>query len=188
MEFINEKRLFKLIDKFFSSPEGVLREMSQNAFRAGATKCSIFYKDGMLTVVDNGKGIADWQRLVVLADTGWDEETITHQTPAGWGMFYLYSVSDMVKITSRFGTLVIDTERFFRDSEYRERLQPESTPVVDGTVIVAAIKPEFFKALNNIDNSELRVVSDLGYYDTVGMEVTFNGEESRLTSSTTNTR
>ena len=60
----------------FAHAFAVLQELIQNARRAGATHVRIDYDDAtrMLTVADDGCGIADFQTLLTFAASGWGDE------------------------------------------------------------------------------------------------------------------
>src|SRR3989304_5853795 len=83
----------------FSAEPGL--EQAQNAVRSGATGLNITLKDGVLKTIDNGSGAVDPMSLFVLADSNWPEEVEENQKPAGWGLFFLYSISEEVVFTSR---------------------------------------------------------------------------------------
>ena len=146
MKAINENRLFGLLHHFFSKPSLVFTELVQNAQRAGATEVFIDVDDekGILKYKDNGKGVTDPKVMLVLADSGWEKEIQRNQEPAGWGLFVLYAIADSVRITSKFGTLMLDCSRYMTDSEYRKRVltRPEilSDPKSNGLVLEANLK------------------------------------------------
>ncbi|MGJ9418716.1 ATP-binding protein [Massilia sp. CMS3.1] len=73
---------FAFTDKFT-----LLSELMQNARRAGARRIEIAYDDatGILRVVDDGRGIADFQKLLTFNESGWDNETCDEERPFGIG-------------------------------------------------------------------------------------------------------
>jgi len=141
---INEERLFNLLPYFFDHPSSVLVEIAQNAVRSGATMLDIALKDGVLKTIDNGSGADNPESLFVLADSNWPEEVEENQKPAGWGLFFLYSISEEVVFTSRFGTVKVDCKRYLADHEYRlcvlEGMNPDMR--FDGFAIEARLRPE----------------------------------------------
>ena len=147
---IDEKRLFEQIKYFFTEPRKVLIEIAQNSQRAEATKLDIWLQNGILTAKDNGKGCDNAKALFVLASSDWDEEVEMSQNPAGWGTMYLFSISDMVKITSNFGTVTVDCTRFFQDPGYRENIfeTVDSKNTLDGFFIFAAIKVDLIEQIS----------------------------------------
>lgn len=64
---VNVPNLVRNMRFSFTNSVNVLSEMMQNARRAGATLVQFSYsEDGTLVVVDNGKGIDDFQKLLVV--------------------------------------------------------------------------------------------------------------------------
>lgn len=141
---INEERLFTLLPYFFENPSGVLVELAQNASRSGASKLDIALKNGVLTASDNGRGAGDCKSLLVLADSAWSDEVEAQQNPAGWGIFFLISISKKITFSSLFGEIEIECERFLKDRKYRE----SALGLVDrkkssaGFYVEAVLKPE----------------------------------------------
>lgn len=84
-------RLLTKADRLFTgSMEGRIIEILQNARRAGATEVRITNKDNNLVIVqDNGCGIDDFQKLLDLGSSGWDEKLEQGEDPAGVGLFSL---------------------------------------------------------------------------------------------------
>lgn len=110
MQIIQAKvnvRLLSKADRLFTGTiEGRIIELLQNARRAGATQVSINNKDGFVTVKDNGCGIEDFQKLLDLGGSGWDEKLEAGEDPAGVGLFSL--APRQVTIISRNKRVVID--------------------------------------------------------------------------------
>jgi len=83
-------RLLTKADRLFTGTvEGRVIEILQNARRAGATEVRIANKDGFVTVQDNGSGIEDFQKLLDLGGSGWNEKMEAGEDPAGVGLFSL---------------------------------------------------------------------------------------------------
>lgn len=141
---INEDRLFNLLPYFFDHPSSVLVEIAQNAVRSGATRLDITLENGVLKTADNGSGADNPESLFVLADSNWPEDVEENQKPAGWGLFFLYSISEEVVFTSRFGTVRVDCKRYLADHEYRLSVLEGMNPDMrfDGFVIEARLRPE----------------------------------------------
>lgn len=82
-------------DRLFRNDDtGVWSEILQNARRAGATLVEISIEqvepeECFITVQDNGSGIGNFQQLLTLGESGWDEVTETREDPAGMGFFSL---------------------------------------------------------------------------------------------------
>jgi len=86
---VNLRLLTKADRLFTGTVEGRVVEILQNARRAGATEVKITNKDGYVTVRDNGSGIEDFQKLLDLGGSGWDEKMEAGEDPAGVGLFSL---------------------------------------------------------------------------------------------------
>jgi hypothetical protein len=167
---INEEKLFKLLPYFFDRPSAVLLEIAQNAHRSGASRLDITLKGSELEVGDDGSGTDNPQALVCLAESDWPSEVMDNQMPAGWGLFFLMSISETVSFTSLFGTLKIDCKRFLNDALYRNNV----LTMVDGAVrtekgfrIQAHLVEGVFKSV-----AYLQVLESLAYFP---MNITVNG-------------
>jgi len=105
---VDPRLLTKASRLFTGSTEGRIIEILQNARRAGATEVRISNKDGFVTVIDNGSGIDDFQKLLDLGGSGWDEKLGAGEDPAGVGLFSL--APRQVQILSKFYKVVIDKD------------------------------------------------------------------------------
>ena len=84
------KRLLSKADRLFTGTlDGRIIEILQNARRAGATEVTITNKKGLVTVRDNGSGIDDFQKLLDLGNSDWDQGMEEAEDPAGVGVFCL---------------------------------------------------------------------------------------------------
>ena len=105
----NEKQMFKNLGSVFSDKSKVLSELIQNARRAGAGNISITHisningnvADHILTIEDNGKGIVDFQKLLIHSESGWDDATVQAENPFGVGWLSCLFASTEVTIESR---------------------------------------------------------------------------------------
>ena len=86
---VNPRLLTKADRLFIGSVDGRIIEILQNARRAGATEVRISNKEEIVTVQDNGSGIDDFQKLLDLGGSGWDEKLEAGEDPAGVGLFSL---------------------------------------------------------------------------------------------------
>ena len=82
-----DDRLLGELPRFFGGWRPALRELFQNAYRAGATRVAITFDRNILTFADDGCGCEDPALLVTGGQTGWDENRIVE--PAGLGLFSL---------------------------------------------------------------------------------------------------
>jgi len=165
---VNEDRLLSLVHNFFSHPNSVMLELAQNASRSGAKTMEIVLQEDYLKVRDNGHGIEDPEPLFVLADSDWSQDVERDQMPAGWGLFYLYSLSEKVSMKSRFGRIEFDCERFFSDSDYRKNVLGlvDSEDRTDGFEAEVVLKP-------GISDKLAEEKENLGWFS---MNILFNGE------------
>ena len=105
---VNPRLLTKASRLFSGSLEGRIIEILQNARRAGASEVRISNKDNTVTVQDNGSGIADFQKLLDLGGSGWDEALELGEDPAGVGLFSL--APRQVTIVSRSHQVTIEKD------------------------------------------------------------------------------
>ena len=126
---INPRLLTKADRLFTGSMEGRIIEILQNARRAGATEVRIKNKDESVYVQDNGSGIDDFQKLLDLGSSGWDERLEAGEDPAGVGLFCL--APREVSITSGNRSVTIREDGWTGEAvEIRK-----SVKKVDGTVL-----------------------------------------------------
>lgn len=111
---INESALIKNLKFAFSNSFTVLTELLQNARRAGATKVDISAQkengEMVLIVVDNGIGISDFQKLLTVAESGWDEKLVQEESAFGMGFLGAIFAARRVVVQSNGHTMDIDTE------------------------------------------------------------------------------
>jgi len=86
---VNPRLLTKAERLFTGTAEGRVIEILQNARRAGAKEVRISNKDGYVTIEDNGSGIEDFQKLLDLGGSGWNQKIEAGEDPAGVGLFSL---------------------------------------------------------------------------------------------------
>jgi hypothetical protein len=167
---INEEKLFKLLPYFFDRPSAVLLEIAQNAHRSGSTRLAVALKGTDLEVEDDGSGTDNPQALICLAESDWPSEVMENQMPAGWGLFFLMSISETVTYTSLFGTLTVDCKRFLNEARYRDNmvgLVDVSTRTEKGFRIEARLMEGVFKSV-----AYVQVLDGLSYFP---MTITMNG-------------
>ncbi len=83
----------------FSNRFTLVSELLQNARRAGATRIALNYDEDkqVLAVHDDGHGVADFQNLLSLHQSGWDADTCAREQPFGVGfMQCLYAATRCV--------------------------------------------------------------------------------------------
>ena len=150
------KRLLSKADRLFTGTlDGRIIEILQNARRAGATQVSITNKDGLVTVLDNGRGIDDFSKLLNLGDSDWDQAMEEAEDPAGVGIFCL--APRKVGICSKGQKLVITKDGW--TGTPLELTQVED--ICNGTELVFADEPwELSKVQKHAVFSGLKVVVD----------------------------
>jgi len=128
--------ILKKVDRLFRNDNtGVWSEILQNAWRAGATRVDISIEQTepegcIVSVEDDGLGITNFQDLVTLGESGWDERTEAKEDPAGMG-FYSLCRSD-VEVSSGSRQVKISPLVFLG----KERAQVENlNPPLAGTKI-----------------------------------------------------
>lgn len=100
---INERRFFENMKHLFASSFSMLGELMQNARRAGATQVD-FELDAehrTLIVRDDGCGIEDFQNVIALCDSGWNEQIQLTDKPFGMGLFSLFFAAEKVVFRSK---------------------------------------------------------------------------------------
>ena len=126
---VSERLLQKANRLFTGTLDGRVIEILQNARRAGATEVRISNKNGLVTIQDNGSGIEDFQNLLDLGGSGWDERLEAGEDPAGVGLFSL--APRKVTIISSNRKTVID-----KDGWIGKPVEVvEDTEAVNGTIL-----------------------------------------------------
>jgi len=86
---VNTRLLSKASRLFTGTLAGRIIEILQNARRAGAKHVEIANRDGTVAVRDDGQGIEDFEKLLDLGGSGWEEKLEESEDPAGVGLFCL---------------------------------------------------------------------------------------------------
>ncbi|MCP4708399.1 MAG: hypothetical protein GY869_07235 [Planctomycetes bacterium] len=105
---VNPRLLSKADRLFTGTVEGRVIEILQNARRSGATEVRITNEKGFVTAKDNGSGITDFQKLLDLGGSNWNQSIEAGEDPAGVGLFSL--APREVTIVSGSKKLVIDQD------------------------------------------------------------------------------
>ncbi|MFH1616360.1 MAG: ATP-binding protein [Planctomycetota bacterium] len=126
---VSERLLQKASRLFTGTLDGRVIEILQNARRSGATEVRISNKEEIVTVQDNGSGIEDFQKLLDLGGSGWDEQLEAGEDPAGVGLFSL--APREVEIVSGNRKTIID-----KDGWTGKPVEvTETTETVSGTIL-----------------------------------------------------
>lgn len=150
---------------FDNKPETVLAEVLQNCRRAGATQVKIDCrsvdnkpKSYNLVIEDNGSGIADFQSLLTLGGSGWDEDVKENEVPAGMGFFSLCAISDGVTVFSGSSKAFFDARSFHGKADVQVDASGE---YVEGTRLVFQLNTEWrgYAWVDSTEVSKLQVPS-----------------------------
>ena len=132
---VNEKNLFRTMKHIFSTSTTVLAEMMQNSRRAGATKVefTIDAEARRITVTDDGCGLGDFNNLLQLCESGWNESVMLTDSPFGMGFFSVFFACDQVVVRSRGKRMAANLD----DIQSKRELVVinDQQPVQAGTVI-----------------------------------------------------
>ncbi|MBK6616244.1 ATP-binding protein [Ottowia sp.] len=107
----------------FASDVTVVQELIQNARRAGATKVWVSTGtsdsgEGVMTVADNGSGIDDFQVLLHVATSGWNEDTKKTEGPYGMGFLSAVYGAKHVEVVSRGKVLRMEQELVLANGQF----------------------------------------------------------------------
>ncbi len=127
---VNQSRLIANLGSVFSSNSKVLAELFQNARRAGATRIDVVKTGQLLTVADNGSGITNFSDLLTLAQSNWDEDVMSEESPYGMGFFSALFSADRVVVKSLGKQIEIDA---------KEDLLEQAISVMPSTVMVGTV-------------------------------------------------
>jgi hypothetical protein len=111
---VSQKRLVSHLKFSFSNQTTFLGELLQNGRRAKATRIVITQdpREGVedITIEDDGIGIDDFQKLIFVAESGWDQETIERESAYGLGFLSSLFAADHITVESRGLRLSAKTE------------------------------------------------------------------------------
>lgn len=161
---VNEKALIKNLKLAFTSSTTYIDELIQNARRAKATRVDIWYdkEHRALYVKDDGIGIDDMQSLLSVAESGWDEQTCSEETPYGIGFLSALFQADAVKVASGNQVLEFNTHEVLSFESVEAKKMAEG---VKGTLI----------RLVGVNDPNLRQDFARGF----PIPVTYNGQEMK---------
>lgn len=109
---INERQFFASMKHMFATSYSVVGELMQNARRAGASRIdfTVDIDNKTATVLDDGCGISDFQMLIALCDSGWDEQVQLIDKPFGMGLFSLFYAAERVVFRSNGRALSVNLD------------------------------------------------------------------------------
>ncbi|WP_223806856.1 ATP-binding protein [Novosphingobium sp. LASN5T] len=104
---VSPHAISKVTRIFNGTLDDIFNELFQNARRAGATRVTVtaeHMEDAcLITVSDDGGGIADPVDLLSLGQSDWSDECRTREDPAGMGFFSLAGLDTVVSSRSADG-------------------------------------------------------------------------------------
>lgn len=105
---VSPQAITKVTRIFNGTLDDIFAELFQNARRAGATRVAVTAEHlddaCLITVDDDGAGIADPIDLVSLGQSDWPGECRSREDPAGMGFFSLAGLDTVVSSTSAAGS------------------------------------------------------------------------------------
>ncbi|MHA7590038.1 ATP-binding protein (plasmid) [Vibrio harveyi] len=168
---INENNFLSNLGAIFSNTGKVINELIQNASRAKATTISFTtsVENGRacLTILDDGSGIADMQKLLSIAESGWSSD-VDKCNPYGMGFLSTLFACEHIKIQSQHQMLSSNTE----DIISGESIEIQDSLRANGTLIeMEGISEALFSYLTSTNYN--REVDRIGEgYD---IDVVLNG-------------
>lgn len=99
---INQQGMLSALRNAFSQHSNVVKELAQNARRAGATRFDIHFDKEVdaIEFYDNGCGIKDLRKLLSAADSSWGSQIDENESPYGLGLLAAWFACEEVEITS----------------------------------------------------------------------------------------
>jgi hypothetical protein len=182
-DLINPMRLRLGIKRAFTGDIGeILSELFQNSQRAGARNVRITTDDRGFIYQDDGRGLrneADFEAIVKLGESGWDQRVEEEQQPLGLGLHSLlaHEKVESVSFTSNLLSLKLDANRWWIDEQYainwRENLNRISFPAPGLNIGVTCSKELTEKLVGVLTNNPRTTRSPAqGYYDL--LDITLN--------------
>ena len=149
-DLINPMRLRLGIKRAFTGDIGeILGELFQNSQRAGARNVRILTDDKGFIYQDDGRGLrgeADFEALIKLGESGWDQRVEEEQQPMGLGIHCLLAHEEVesVSFSSNLLALTLDSKRWWADEQYivhwRDNLRRTRFPLPGLNVCVTCSK------------------------------------------------
>lgn len=109
---VNERGALRNGRFAFTDRFTLVTELLQNGRRAGATQIWVMYdaQAKALTVEDDGSGIADFQKLLTINESGWDEATQQQEHAFGVGFSNVLYAAERCTVQSRGLSMVFSTD------------------------------------------------------------------------------
>lgn len=201
---INEKNLIRNLSAVFSNNTRFVAELLQNARRADASRVIIAnhpkgseYKGKplpyqMIEFIDDGVGIQDFNKLLMVADSGWDESITSQEHPYGMGFLSAVFACEKMEVESNGTIMKFDCADLINGGEAKLEDYPMNNgarfvlinPKIDQKAFDTAVKI-FSKAIelevyldgDKIDNPARQSLCDI---NVEGIGVAYVGSPNRI--------
>ena len=131
------------VTRFFNAGiRQTVEELLQNARRSGASSIDIWIDGNLLTISDDGAGIADPQALLTFGSSTWKDDAVRREDPAGMGVYALARRASAIasKTADGDGWRVELEGKHFRGEE-PAMIEPCEMPK-PGTAVTLTLQPE----------------------------------------------
>lgn len=134
---VNERKFFETMRHMFATSFSVLGELMQNARRAGASRIDfeVDVEKKTMAIVDDGRGITDFQVVIAMCESGWDEQTMLTDKPFGMGLFSVFFAAKSIVFRSGGRVLTVGLEDVINKRELAVKEDPHATYGTSGTRI-----------------------------------------------------
>lgn len=149
---VNERGALRNGRFAFTNKLTLVSELLQNARRAGATQVTIDHDATArrLTVIDDGCGIEDFQRLLTFNESGWDEDTIRTEHAFGLGFSKCLYAASRVTVTSRGQRLAFQCDDALDQAELDVEPAPDADPGLTTVELEGADLPQLDQLIDRI--------------------------------------
>jgi hypothetical protein len=163
---VNKAGIKSTLKNTFTDNKTFIKELAQNAQRAGATVLHINFdlEKNELTVIDDGKGFSEegWNSYFTVGQSGWGAD-VAHQKPYGIGCASALFQSKHMQIASNGYRVELDTQ-FFLEGGKVVRVAADTQE--KGTSITLQLN----------DNTNLEKFDFAGLFEAFPIPVYVNGE------------
>lgn len=152
---VNLNAMMKNFGEVFSGERIWIRELLQNARRAGASRINIHTDrsdPNYFRIDDNGSGISDFQSLLTLGGSGWEPEVFERENPFGMGFYAALYAAVTVEIRSRGQRAVLHSGRILSG----EPITLLPCEIQSGTSIILHLKKSIVDAKREEQIRELK--------------------------------
>lgn len=110
---VKGERLVHVLRDAFTYEDTFIWELAQNARRSGSASVVIDFnvQERSFSIEDTGCGISDFNALLTIGQSAWDEETITADGAFGIGLLSAVHACQHLRIESQTGTIEASKEK-----------------------------------------------------------------------------